>query len=419
MKNSKSVLFLTAAVAGGNYYAMAMTLISGVVVGRYVEPAVLGKFGAFGLVLGYIPFLQVGVLNGLNRELPFYIGRGEVDRVKLLAAAGQYWACLIGGLVCSVLMVLSLWSLFCGRFENAAGWGVHAVLAFLLFYNTNYLQMTYRTSHDFARLAISKVFESTTSVLLIVLVVWWGFYGLCVKAFAVAAVSLIILYHWRPIRVWPRWDWFGVKHLCTIGFPIFLVGQINSYWSVIVSTCLLSTLGKTGLGLYAIVTAAATAAETVPLAIGQIVYPRMAQEWGREQSVAGIIRVGYKPVLYSFLGMIPCLILGEYLIEPAINFLIPKYAASIPAVKWSIWLALVYCLQPMNNVFNVVRRQKLYLIAILVGMATTFVSLKLLLAHRVELAVFPQSLLIGKTVFMCVCYLFIFRLWRNDSSTQP
>ena len=416
MRDRKSILYLTTTVAGGNYYAMAMHLIAGIVIGRYVAPEVLGKFGAFGLVLGYVPFLQVGVLNGLNRELPYYVGRGETDRVRSLAAAAQFWACAIGGLVAAVLMTLAIMSVVCGNWEDAAGWGVHSLLGFLLFYNTYYLQMTYRTTHDFARLAISKVFESTTSVLLILLVVWWGFYGLCLKAFMVAMVSFCILYCWRPIRVHPKWNFSEVKHLFKIGCPIFIVGQIYSYWSVIVSTVLLSTLGKEGLGLYAIVTMSMLAMDTVPLAIGQIIYPRMAQEWGRESSVKGLIRVAYKPIIYSFLGMIPFLVVATICVSPAIRFLIPKYVDAIPATQWGIWTALIACLAPINNVFNVVRRQMLYLIAILVGMGVTFLSLHFLVSEAPTLVAFSQALLIGKCVFIVICGIFICKIYRQESN---
>ena len=416
MKGKQSILFLTAAVAGGNYYAMAMHLIAGIVVGRYVAPEVLGKFGAFGLVLGYVPFLQLGVLNGLNRELPYYIGKGDQTRVLSLASAGQFWACLIGGVIGLMLLGLSGWNVLSGNWENAVGWAVHAVLCFLIFYNTYYLQMTYRTSHDFARLAISKVFESTASVLLIVLVVWWGFYGLCLKALLVAMVSLGILFYWCPIRVHPKWNLMEIKHLFKIGCPIFVVGQVYAYWGVMLSTVLLTELGKEGLGLYAIVTMAMAAMDTIPVAIGQIVYPRMAQEWGRDPSVKSLIRVAYKPILYSFFGMIPCLIVATYCVDPAIRFLIPKYAGAVSATQWGIWIALISCLGPINNVFNVVRRQKLFFVAIALGIGATFIALKVLLFNQVSLVAFPQALLIGRTVFIVTCFICIWMIYGEQKA---
>ena len=63
----------------------------------------------------------------------------------------------------------------------AAGWATCAASSFTLFYNTNYLQATFRTGHDFARLALVNVVQSTLTVALLVLVYLWSFYGLCLR----------------------------------------------------------------------------------------------------------------------------------------------------------------------------------------------------------------------------------------------
>ena len=65
------------ALAGGNLLAMALRMGGGLIQARLVDPAVLGYFASFALVLGYAPFLQLGIFNGLNREFPLFIGKGN------------------------------------------------------------------------------------------------------------------------------------------------------------------------------------------------------------------------------------------------------------------------------------------------------------------------------------------------------
>ena len=89
----RSIVFLAGALAGGNVLSMLLRMVGGYFQARLVVPAMLGLFNGIGLVMNYIPFLQLGILHGLNRELPYYVGRGEYDRVKQLAAAAQAWAC--------------------------------------------------------------------------------------------------------------------------------------------------------------------------------------------------------------------------------------------------------------------------------------------------------------------------------------
>ena len=113
--SSRSVFFLAGSLAGGNLVAMAMRLVGGILLGRLVAPGTLGLFAGIGLVLGYSSIAQLGVLNGLNRELPYHIGRGNVARAHELAAAGQAWALATGGVVSVCLLGVAAWQLAHGH----------------------------------------------------------------------------------------------------------------------------------------------------------------------------------------------------------------------------------------------------------------------------------------------------------------
>jgi hypothetical protein len=81
-------------------------------------------------------------------------------------------------------------------------------------------------------------------------------------------------------------------------------------------------------------------------------------------------------------------------------------------------LALATCLQPVNSVFNVVRRQDLYTYAILAGIAAYGGSLLVLLRGGVSLQDFPQAMLIGRVVYLLLSYWFIVRLKRRERSAE-
>ena len=91
------MLFLVGSLAVGNYVALGLRMIGGVLQGRFVAPATLGLFAGIGLVMSYAPFLQLGILNGLNRELPYFIGKGDRQRVNELAAAAWPGLCSSAG----------------------------------------------------------------------------------------------------------------------------------------------------------------------------------------------------------------------------------------------------------------------------------------------------------------------------------
>lgn len=410
----RSVFFLVGSLAGGNLVSMALGMMSGLLVGRLVLPATLGLFNGIGLILGYIPFLQLGILNGLNRELPYFIAKDDRPRAEQLAAAAQAWALTVGGVVLLALLGVAGWELAQGDLWKAAGWGSNAILALLLFYSTFYMQVTYRTSHDFTRLAMVQVVQSAFSLALLALVAVLNFYGLCIRAVLAGALGAALLYHWRPVRVRPKWDLGHLKHLLRIGAPIFGVGQVYAWWAVLDATLVLRLGGTREMGLYAMVLLAGAALQLLPGSVTQVLYPRMAEQYGRHHRLDVLLRTAKKPIALTATGLMPVVVAAWFAVGPITRAVVPKYADAIPAMHWALLVPLVGSFQPVNLVFNVVRRQGDYLAAILLGMAVYVGSLTWLIRDGFSLSAFPQAMLIGRIVFMITCLVLIRRLRNKE-----
>jgi O-antigen/teichoic acid export membrane protein len=416
----RSVLFLAGSLSGGNLVAMALRLVGGVLLGRLVAPSTLGLFAGIGLVVGYASVAQLGILNGVNRELPYHIGRGDRARAYELAAAGQAWALAIGGVVSVCLLVVATWHLFRGDLQLAAGWAANAVLAMFTFYGNNgYLFITFRTSSEFVRLAWVNVVEAATGMATLILVAAFGFYGLCLRVILSGAASTALLFRWRPVRVRPHWSRSDLRHLFVIGLPIFVVGQAYTLWTGVINlTLVLNFTGTEGLGLYAMVGLGITALEVVPAALTQVLYPRMAQEYGAGRDVRHLVRISIKPMLATAAALAVVAAVGWFTVEPVVRILIPQYVAAVPAMQWALLLPVVSSFQPVTSIFNVVGRQDMYLAALGCGIAAYVVAL-MVLRPDAHLTAFPLAMLVGRTVMTIVGYLFVARLQRRDAVRQP
>jgi O-antigen/teichoic acid export membrane protein len=406
----RSVAFLVGALAGGNILSSALRMAGGMLQGRWVSPLVLGQFNAIGLVQDYSQFLQLGILNGLNRELPYFFGKGDRGRVNELAAAAQAWTLGLGAVEAVVLVGVAFWYLLHGNLLLAAGWASYAVTIFLFFYGTLYLQATYRTAHDFAQLSLVNVMQNALAVVLLALVLVWGFYGLCLRAVVSGLLATAMLYYWRPIRVAPRWNFGHWKHLLAIGLPIFIVGLLYGLWVPLEKTLVLNYLGKEGLGLYQMVVVAATTMELVPLAVGQVVYPRMAEQFGRTHQLSGLLGMAVKPMLVTAAAMVPLVIVGWWLAEPLTRIVMPKYLAAVPAMKWALLAPWCSSFGVILNAYNVVRRQGLYAVTIVLGMASYTGILFWLIRGGASLVAFPQAMLVGRVVYLAAGYVFLLPL---------
>jgi O-antigen/teichoic acid export membrane protein len=414
-----SFLFLAGALAGGNVVSSVLRVIGGILQARFVGPSVLGLFNSIGLVLGYAPFLQLGVLNGLNRELPYYVGKGDQGRVRELAAAAQAWALALSVVVGAAVLAPALWYLAHGNVPLAAGWATNAIGVLFMFYGTTYLQVTYRTGHDFARLAMVNVVQNAVALALVALVALLSFYGLCLRAAISGAIATILLHYWRPVRVGPRWNFAHWKHLLVVGAPIFGVGQLYAWWAVLDSTLVLCFMGETGMGLYAMVVMAVGTFDLLPLSVSQVLYPRMAEQYGRTERMDGLLRMTVKPVLLTVAGMVPLIAAGWWLVGPAVRILVPKYVDAVPAMQWGLLVPLVGSFSPINNAYNVIKRQDLYVMAIFAGMGTYLVSLLWLVRNQADLTDFPKAMLLGRVVFMVLCYALLAKLVRSPRPSGP
>ena len=413
----QSAAFLAGTLAGGNLIAMVLRMAGAILLARLVMPSTLGLFNGVAIALGYASILQLGVLNGLNRELPYFVGKGDRARVKELAAAAQAWALMVGAVVFLGLSAVAVWELAHGENWKAAAWFTNGVLAVLFFYSTSYMQNTFRSAHDFARLAVVNVAETVVSLVFLGFVALLGFYGLCIRSVLISVVSAILLFLWRPVRVGPKWNFRDFKHLLFIGAPIMGVGLLYGWWGgVINSTLVLKLMGTEGVGLYSMVIMASTALDIIPTAVAQVIYPRMAENYGRNPNLRELVLMARKPTLLTAGVLVPAIAVAWFLVGPVARLIVPAYVAAIPAMQWALLLPLIGSLQTVNALFNVARRQDLYTVAIIVGIAFYVGGLFLLVRGGVYLAAFPQAMLIGRAAYTVMSYVFIFRLRKHEQT---
>ncbi len=404
MNDVVSIKRLFAVFAGGNIICLIMRLAGGLLVARVTRPEILGLFNGLSLIIGYVPFVQLGIINGLNRELPYYIGRGDKQKAYALTACAQWWALIVGSVVSVILIGVAAWQLSKGRNDLAFGWLTQAWLAFQCIYTQSYLQVTYRTKGDFSRLTASNVAQSVSSFLLIVFIWLYGFDGLCIRAVLVSFIAFYTMWRWRPIKVTAVWDYESFKHLLKIGAPIFVVGQVYAWWTVLDSTLVLKYRGVHGLGLYAVALMAGTSIELIPNSLSVICYPRMAEEYGRTGSLRALTQIVKKPMVYLSLAYVVLALVSWFAVPPAIQLLTPKYVDSIKTVQWTCIASSLLALTPINSIFIVIKRLDLYFTAIIAGIGAYVISVLSLYRYEHDLSVFPKSLIVGRTLFLLICY---------------
>jgi O-antigen/teichoic acid export membrane protein len=397
------------AYASSQLFGNLLQLAAGLLIVHWIIPEIYGKFSGAGIFLGYLSLLHLGVLNGLNRELPVEHGRKNFDIVKHLSAVA-YWVVLFIGLPSAlVLSGLALHAVFTGHIEFAWVYLAYATSAFFLLLNKFYLHVLYRTNNDFEKLTKITIVLSIASIITVLLIwVMPDLKGLSVRLIILNVVEFYLLYHFRPIRVKPRWSTEYAKRLFNTGLPIQIVGQLMPLWNTLKNTIIFSLGGPLQFGYYALVNVATSTISTIPIAFSQIIYPKMAIAYGEGKSNDQVYKIAVKPAWVLFvIGIFIC-IGGYFLLPVTIEYLMPKYIPGMRAAMWILLFPIVSAFEPANNYFNVFEKQKQYFLAGLAGIIVSAIYIAVyyyLFGFSLEL--FTQSLIIGTIVQNMMCYYFI------------
>ena len=100
-------------------------------------------------------------------------------------------------------------------------------------------------------------------------------------------------------------------------------------------------------------------------------------------------------MLATAAGLAVVAAVGWFLAEPVVQFVMPQYVGAVPAMQWALLLPVVSSFQPVMSVFNVVRRQDMYLVALGCGIGA-YISTLALLGPDANLTAFPQAMLVGR-----------------------
>lgn len=357
-------------------------LIASLVVAGLLGPATWGVWYLLNLVLQYGGMVHLGALNGMNREVPAAIGRGDPARADRIGAAALGFTLVSYAVATSVLMVLlvplgvidassSVWltaGLLAG--QQLFSFAFMNLKARMDFGGASRLQ--FLSAFVFPLLSIAGAYLAGLDGFLAGQIVWY--LVLCAAAYA-RKRDLFRPTLERALSV----------RLIKIGFPIMLVGVAHAIFATVDRWIILGRLDAEALGQYSIAIMALGAVTLLPRVIAQQVYPRMAVAWSRDPRWSSLSPLIARQAWMALSVIVP-VSLGLALIAPwTIRTLLPAYEPGIPAVLVSLSIPLIRVLGlGFGNAFNVVGLQHLYLLGIVIG-ATVNAGVSLVLVSTLGL----------------------------------
>ena len=350
-KNRQTIRSVTALLSS-NIVSSVLTAIGGLLVARFLGPEETGSFRAYTIPLTYLIFLHLGTWDGLWRQIPYYVGKEMPEQVDALASAAGAFNLFVSVVVSFGFICCATYSLVHHDLYGVFGWLSQAFFCWGVFYG-GYLTSTYRTLNHFVTLARIQVAQAILAFGMVFLLPFLRFYGLCARA-AFPSFLAVWLYHRnRPLKVSYRFDTKALRELIKIGLPFSFWGNLyTSVWTATESALVLSLSGVSALGLFSVAAVMRGAVNSLPLAIWQVLTPRVVTAFARDGSVRNAnARIMWVTAgLTGFMILLACA--GSFLLDLFVPYFIPKYVAGIPVMKVCLWFPVVEAaFLPINTLF--------------------------------------------------------------------
>jgi O-antigen/teichoic acid export membrane protein len=402
------------AVTGGNFFSAVLGALGGLLVARFLGPEETGLFRYYSIPLLYITYLHLGTFDGLQREIPYYVGLGKADEVERIASASGAWNLLVTLIVTLGFALYALWCFINHDNYGAAGWLAQAFVSWSYFYG-GYLGATYRTINHFVVYAKVQLIQSVAAFMLILAVPYFGFYGLCLRT-AIPAIILVYLFHrFRPLKINLKLDIKPLIKVIKIGLPFCFWGTLgSSLWFALENSLLLKIGGVRELGLFSVVFVLREGLCVLTRAIQMVSAPRVIESYAREGSIRPAARKNIKIALALVTVMLMGIPLLSLCLDYFVPLAIPKYVEGLAAMKVALWAVVVEAASLPLNSLLATGKAWLYGRGVLAGLITFVIITPFLSTHVDALLAVVLGSLAGRLVRMAACYSDLYFLVRRE-----
>lgn len=331
---------------------------SGMVVSLFalnaIGPEKIGLWHTALILKPYLGFAQLGLTEGLGRELPFFMGKKRDSRVKRYVANTQF----VTLLYTLTSLILTLWLTF------LVAEGIEQKLVFVtagVFISTmfvdNYLSSTYRSARSFKDLSRVYIYSSLISILLLPLVYYFEFSGYMGLLLLHSLISTLLLILHRPFKLKSKFDKLIYFSTLKTGFPMLALNFLRNIPDTYPKILIVFFMSTTALGLTAPANAALMAFGVLPAALAKYFYPTITYQYGKDGDRKNLwLKIKMISAYLLLLGLAGLISLA--IIPYAIENFFPKYTDAVYITMLAVGIGFFRMYSILFNVFNTLKSYK-------------------------------------------------------------
>jgi O-antigen/teichoic acid export membrane protein len=390
--------FLTALVAfSGNLVAT-----------RCLSPGELGVLNTLLLIPTYCMFLQMGVFNGLNRNIAFFKARGDHERVQAMVNSSWWAAKLVSAVGLLISLALGMYYWLWG-YASLYLWGMAFLLLTLVAEPlSQHLEVVYLSSRSFQALGVRLLWQNLFTFLANLLPALAGPLGFIAARVVYVLSRLAFRWFGVPIKASGDWSFKDARDLAVTGMPLLLSGTLYAFLAVSDRTVIAWFLTPKDMGHFSLAGLVVMSIQFVPQFLASLLYPRVAAAYGRTSSSRQLRSHFWILLGSSFGAVLPMATVAYFLVGPLTRHFFPEYVEGIPAAKIACISSFTFIYIGVGSVIAVVRRNTPFISALLATLLTTWLLGAYLIQHGYGIvgAVWARTVATGGLCLFTIGYAY-------------
>jgi O-antigen/teichoic acid export membrane protein len=339
-----------------------ITLAAGILMRRFLGPVQTGIWSLLQIILVYSTYAPLGVTEATSREIPFYQGKGENDKVEEIKNVVYSFSTFTSALIAAGCLVFAL--LMRASLSPELFYGLLMMAILVMLQRSSNLHISFLRGYKlFSIAAVQMVLSAiVNAVLVVILTKLFKVYGFMLAMVLSFAFNIVYIRSRHSFSF--KWDlhFKRIWGLIQYGFPLILVSLLSTIFLTIDKLMIAKILGVKELGLYSVALLAYTYLHNLPNSIGIVLIPNFHQKFGETENAAGL-KIYLERSTQAFEVIMPLLIAtGWFFIPFFARIVLPDFEGSIPPMKYLItsvfWVALIH---PYSYFLVVIRKQVLLL----------------------------------------------------------
>lgn len=313
-----------------NYFATALSFISSFITRKVLGPFMMGVFTELMLIFDYCRFHHLGVINALEREVPFYNAKFDFGRVGEIKKTTFAFIILSALNIGAILIIISFFG------------GVHKVglrfVAILVLIEAivSFYEVLLQAYNRFKLWSLFVIGIGFLDIFLkVIFVIKFGLNGL-LTAMVLTGLASIVLYHLRgncKIDFSAKIYLKEIMHLLKLGIPLISVRLMYLLSSSIDKLAIIFFLGRLQLGYYSIATMVSNYLILLPKFSYKTLYPKFIETFGRNENIEDVKKYLIAPnrVFASLFSILIGLVI--IIIPFLVTYLLPHFKQGIFAAQ--------------------------------------------------------------------------------------